>query len=60
MSGTERRAAYLDLLESGELDRRAAAAVQSLADCTVCPRDCHVDRLADRKMFCATGRRELA
>jgi len=48
---------YLALHRSGELDRRAAEAVAALADCTVCPRDCHVDRLADLRMFCATGRR---
>jgi putative pyruvate formate lyase activating enzyme len=47
---------YLGLVESGELDRRATRAVASLADCTVCPRDCHVDRLADERRFCVTGR----
>src|SRR6266571_1232178 len=51
------RPAYLTLLGSGELERRAAEAVAALKDCTVCPRDCHVDRLADKRMFCATGRR---
>src|SRR5881397_836067 len=49
--------AYLTLLDSGELERRAAEAVAALKDCTVCPRDCHVDRLEDKRMFCATGRR---
>ena len=51
------RPAYLTLLGSGELERRAAEAVAALKDCTVCPRDCHVDRLQDKRMFCATGRR---
>src|SRR5213593_404160 len=51
------RPAYLTLLDSGELERRAAEAVAALKDCTVCPRDCHVDRLEDKRMFCATGRR---
>src|SRR2546427_474211 len=51
------RSAYLTLLGSGELERRAAEAVAALKDCTVCPRDCHVDRLQDKRMFCATGRR---
>jgi putative pyruvate formate lyase activating enzyme len=48
---------YLALLQTGELERRVADAVSALADCTVCPRNCHVDRLSDQRMFCATGRR---
>jgi putative pyruvate formate lyase activating enzyme len=37
--------AYLQLFESGELTRRVDRGLALLADCTVCPRDCHVDRL---------------
>lgn len=37
--------AYLELFESGELARRAAQAIASLADCAGCGRECHVDRL---------------
>lgn len=37
--------AYLALYRSGELARRAAAAIAELADCRVCPRNCGVDRL---------------
>jgi putative pyruvate formate lyase activating enzyme len=48
--------AYLRLYESGELARRAARAVDLLADCMLCPRDCHVDRLADKFAVCKTGR----
>lgn len=47
--------AYL-ALEPGELARRAEAAVEALARCEVCPRNCRVDRLADRAKVCATGR----
>lgn len=46
---------YLSL-PPGELARRAELAVAALADCTVCPRDCHVDRLADQTQACHTGR----
>lgn len=53
MSG--RRPAYL-YLGLRELRRRAAEAVASLADCRVCPRDCRVDRLADKWSACKTGR----
>ncbi len=37
--------AYLGLLRTGELARRAEAALAELAACTVCPRNCRVDRL---------------
>jgi putative pyruvate formate lyase activating enzyme len=47
--------AYLQL-EPGELRRRAERAVASLAECRACPRDCGVDRLADRWSACKTGR----
>jgi len=46
---------YLDL-DRTKLHARAAAAVASLADCRACPRDCGVDRLADRWSACKTGR----
>ena len=36
---------YVRLLRSGELARRARAALAELAVCAVCPRDCGVDRL---------------
>jgi len=36
---------YRRLLRAGELARRVDAALAELASCTVCPRDCGVDRL---------------
>lgn len=48
--------AYLALHRRGELKRRALEALAGLADCRVCPRDCGVDRLADRTAACKTGR----
>jgi putative pyruvate formate lyase activating enzyme len=39
-----------------DLARRAEAALDLLHSCEVCPRDCHVDRLADRWSFCKIGR----
>ncbi|MDQ7028986.1 MAG: radical SAM protein [Ardenticatenia bacterium] len=44
------------LFRSGELHQRAEQAVQQLADCHVCPRDCGVNRLEDRKAACRSGR----
>jgi putative pyruvate formate lyase activating enzyme len=48
--------AYLRLHRSGELAWRVEEALAALADCTLCPRNCHVNRLADRFAVCKTGR----
>jgi putative pyruvate formate lyase activating enzyme len=37
--------AYVGLLRSGELERRVRLALDELESCTVCPRNCRVDRL---------------
>jgi putative pyruvate formate lyase activating enzyme len=37
---------YLTLYESGELARRAKAAVEALAECRICPRQCGADRIS--------------
>jgi putative pyruvate formate lyase activating enzyme len=49
------RPAYLRL-DLEQLRQRALQAVAGLADCTACPRDCHVNRLQDRWSACKTGR----
>ncbi len=49
-------ARYLPLHASGELARRAAAALARLAACDLCPRGCGVDRAAGEHGFCRTGR----
>ncbi len=46
---------YLRLYESGELAARAEKARGRLANCTLCPRECGVDRLAGRLGFCRSG-----
>jgi putative pyruvate formate lyase activating enzyme len=48
--------AYLALHRKGELLKRVKEAVAGLGDCRVCPRDCGVDRLADKTAACKTGR----
>jgi len=50
------RPAYLSLWQSGELAGRVERALSKLGDCVVCPRDCHVDRLADKFAVCRSGR----
>ena len=48
--------AYLRLYESGELRRRVEMALDKLADCRLCPRDCGVNRLENKFAVCKTGR----
>ena len=48
--------AYLALHRRGELLRRAREALAGLEACYVCPRDCGVNRLADKTAACKTGR----
>lgn len=51
--------AYLDLWRSGELGRRVELALKELEDCCACPRNCHVDRLANQTRVCHTGRQAI-
>ena len=44
------------LHRSGELRRRAAAGLERLSHCLVCPRDCGVDRMMNKTAACKTGR----
>ncbi|MGW8160730.1 MAG: radical SAM protein [Desulfobulbales bacterium] len=53
------QAGYLVLHEQGKLQDRIAEARRRLAPCTVCPRLCKVDRLADEKGMCRTGARAV-
>ena len=48
--------AYMRLNRSGELHRRGGEALERLSHCLVCPRDCDVDRMADKTAACHTGR----
>jgi putative pyruvate formate lyase activating enzyme len=46
---------YLNLLGSGELQRRAEAAWEILASCTICPQNCRVNRLAGKRAVCRSA-----
>lgn len=46
--------AYLALSRSGELEERAAILWARLNECTLCPRECKVNRLAGRIGVCRT------
>ncbi|MBW8010586.1 MAG: radical SAM protein [Chloroflexi bacterium] len=56
LSGNNFEPAYLSLYRTGELQKRAKQAVENLRSCFVCPRDCAVDRLANRTATCKIGR----
>ncbi|MER3429273.1 MAG: radical SAM protein [Pyrinomonas sp.] len=47
---------YLELLATGELERRVEALERLLERCTVCPRDCLNNRLLDERAACHAGR----
>jgi putative pyruvate formate lyase activating enzyme len=47
--------AYLDLT-ADEIERRVEAGHRELADCCACPRNCHVNRMANEMKICNTGR----
>jgi putative pyruvate formate lyase activating enzyme len=51
----EFRAAYLTTYEEGLFPERAAAAFGMLRACTVCPRQCSVDRTIGDAGFCRAG-----
>jgi putative pyruvate formate lyase activating enzyme len=46
---------YLDLLSSGELERRVEEARSLLSPCRVCPRCCGVDRTSGERGYCRGG-----
>jgi len=48
--------AYLELWQSGELARRVKLGLEKLADCVLCPRNCHVNRAENGTQVCDTGR----
>lgn len=51
---------YVELWKSGELSRRANLLREALANCTLCPRRCGVDRTGPiGKGFCRTGREAI-
>jgi putative pyruvate formate lyase activating enzyme len=47
---------YLSTWRTGGLVERVQSARVELSDCRACPRDCGVDRLADERGVCHTGR----
>ncbi|MDH3636982.1 MAG: radical SAM protein [Gammaproteobacteria bacterium] len=51
--------AYKSVHRCGELSKRVTMALHELEDCCACPRNCHVNRLANEMRVCNTGRHVL-
>lgn len=52
----DHRPSYLDLYESGELERRTQALEKMLLSCNVCPLDCGNNRMENQIARCFSGR----
>jgi putative pyruvate formate lyase activating enzyme len=50
-----REPSYLRLYREGNLRDRIDRAVELMRDCSLCPRECHIDRLSGELGFCRTG-----
>jgi putative pyruvate formate lyase activating enzyme len=50
---------YLATWKAGRMPEKLARALAELEDCRACPRNCGVDRLADVRRACRTGRRAI-
>ena len=50
-----REPSYLKLYREGKLQDRVDRALELMRDCSLCPRECHVDRLSGELGFCRTG-----
>ena len=46
---------YVGLHGEGKLGKRVEGAYSLLANCTLCPRECRVNRLGDERGFCGSG-----
>lgn len=47
---------YIAIYERGELKERVERMLEALRACTLCPRQCRVDRLKDERGVCRVGR----
>ena len=48
---------YLELHRTGVLAERVDAALALMKECSLCPRECGINRLDDETGYCRTGRR---
>lgn len=46
---------YLELVRTGELEKRVSILKEKLKNCSLCPRNCRVNRFEQRGTYCRTG-----
>ena len=51
--------AYLKLYQEGKLRERVDLLYKKLECCTICPRECEVNRLENKKGCCRTGKKAI-
>ncbi len=59
MAKSKKMAGYIKLYESGELAQRIFRLTAILDECTLCPRQCRVNRKAGETGFCRTGNKAV-
>ncbi len=47
---------YIELYQTGELQKRIEVALSELESCRICPWNCEINRINDEKKVCRTGR----
>ena len=52
---TEFEPAYMELVNSGEIDHRIETLYSRLKQCDICPRNCGVNRLEGEIGYCQAG-----
>ncbi|NOR60509.1 MAG: hypothetical protein GQ469_07765, partial [Methanosarcinales archaeon] len=52
---TEFKPAYMELVNSGEIDNRIETLYSKLEQCDICPRNCGVNRLDGEIGYCQAG-----
>ncbi|MEE9280430.1 MAG: radical SAM protein [Myxococcota bacterium] len=50
---------YLETSAKGQVTEKVERGLAELADCRLCPRNCGIDRLADERRVCNTGRHAI-
>lgn len=50
---------YIQTAKNGNLRKKIIQAQQQLSDCTLCPRQCHTNRLSSQTGICKTGKHAI-
>lgn len=59
MANRKKIPSYLALYHSGELQNRRDQLLAKLEECSLCPRNCMLNRIAGEKGFCKTARKAV-